>query len=340
MRKYIIALISLMFFGCVGTMIEKTELNRKPLGKTFEYVPGASEIEVRFIVEGDSIVGFLYKQEKDKYSVLNRGVRKFRYDKNDRLQGDGFPDYWYYQSLAWLFSFGFYIPVTIIDLSYSYSKTGDIGEFEETENVENNSYKYNPNYFENEKYSVKVRGKEIKVIDSRFIIPLDDLISSSSVDFEYTLFDGKSELKSERLPFSSDHITGDSKKYKNIKQMAEKEKERRDKLAAESNERYRKRLNIFRVFTYRYRKFIDELNLCRTDMELDISKWEYGGEYFCNIYNRNTGVTTLSKKYRYLITYNCTQVWTTHNKISGIFHIYSNNDDDLALDSDRLACTP
>ena len=237
MRLSTIKLISLflisLFLNCLSpaTKLETIEINRKLTEKTFDYAPEASDIDVRFEVSENDLVGKLYKKEQTKFQVAKKEVKSFVYDKDGNLEAKGGSNYWSMPNIFFL-SFGcFYtlcinIPFTIY---YYYSENSSLGEkrkFTETEITKAEFGEFKPNLFNNEFYSITLNDNKPLIVDSSFKVPLDYFIKNNEEEIRYNLSYKSKEIKSDTLLFTNQTITGMSPKFKQLLAANERERKR------------------------------------------------------------------------------------------------------------------
>lgn len=338
MRKISVLLIICFGLGCsVGVIKEDKILEERYISDEFNYVPNRDEVKIRFRIDKSNIVGRLYKQKKEKLYIKKKEVTKFKYDEQGTLLTKDGDHYWFVQVLAWLTSFGIYIPFTIYDLTSAYYKLGESAELETTELKPVDSFEFQKEYFQNGLFTISVKGMSgfTKVIDSEFNIPISALIDSNESEIEYSLYGKDGLIKSDKVPYYSDHITGDSKMFQNWKANIANEIKRKEENSRKWEQKMNQLFNNYLARIIRYPGF----PACRDDRSIELKKWEYKGSIDCGYTNPNTGYTMwYSKMYMYAIEIECTQrYYETRRPIYKTLYLNTNND--ISEDTVSLKCT-
>jgi hypothetical protein len=227
--KNVVFLFMIILFGCISSPATKTEIietDRKVTEKTFQYIPNNSDIDVRFEVTGNNLVGKLYLKEKVTYNVSKKEVKSFDYDKEGNFKND----FWTINLYSCMITLCLHMPFTIYEFYSAKSSLGEKRKFEETEENRNDFGEFNSDLFQGNIYSVILNeDNKMKVKNSTLIIPLDYFIKRKDEYFEYKIYYQEKEVvKSETIKFKDSKISGTSPKHKQLLAMIEREQKKRE----------------------------------------------------------------------------------------------------------------
>jgi hypothetical protein len=234
MKKIVFYILLPLLIGCISppTKTKIIETDRKVIEKTFNYIPETSDIDVRFEIVKNDLVGKLYRKEKISYKVSKKEVKSFDYNEEGEFKND-------YRSMVLTIGFASLGLMTPFLVYGYYSEKFSLGEkrkFEKTEVIKENFGEFNSDLFQEEMYATIVNeGKKIKIKDSTFSIPLDFFIKRKDEAIEYKIYYQDDEVKLGSIDFDGDGILGTSPKFKQLLAIVKREQKKKE--VAEEKER-------------------------------------------------------------------------------------------------------